>query len=99
MVLFTRSKGITLEYFIKYENKSLDEIIMILGKRFENHLKKSYFEKSLKNFKRLQNESLLNCISRLEYLLSSLFCDKSETERKLLMKEFMRTELKKLVHW
>ena len=97
-VLFTRLKGEAIDYFLRYQNSDLDDIIQILGRRFEHHLKRSDFELELHRFQKAHpNEPLLKTIERLKYIIFSLYSDRSKDEQKILEREILRSKLRKIV--
>ena len=96
-VLYNRLKGEAVDYFYEYRDFPLEELIVILGKRFETHKKKSDFEEEFEKFSRTPKETLLACITRLQYIVRRMLCDNTDAEKLIMEKQFLRVKLKKLV--
>ena len=96
-VLYNRLKGEAVDYFYEYRDFPLEELIAILGKRFETHKKKSDFEDEFEKFSRVPKETLLACITRLQYIVRRMLCDNTDAEKQIMEKQFLRVKLKKLV--
>lgn len=96
-VLFNRLKGEAIDYFLEYKSSPLEDILNILAKRFETHKKKSDFEGEFENFQRLPKETLLACITRLQYIIRRMLSDNTTEEKHVMEKQFLRVKLKKLV--
>ena len=91
-------RGKAAEFYLTHQNRELGELIVILGNKFENHIRKSDFESKLNKFKKLPKESLLKAISRLQYIINCLYCDLPVHEQKFLEEYFLREKLRKMVH-
>lgn len=91
-------RGKAAEFYLTHQNRELGELIIILGNKFENHIRKSDFESKLNKFKKLPKESLLKAISRLQYIINCLYCDLPVHEQKFLEEYFLREKLRKMVH-
>ena len=90
MILFMRLRGRdAINFYMRYDKEDLDKLILILGKRFEKHMTRIDFEKLLNDFVRLPQESLVQACLRLEYIIDSIFCNKTEQERKVLKIEYL----------
>ena len=96
-ILHNRLKGEAIDYYMEYKDYPLEDLIVILGKRFEQHKKKSDFEDDFEKFARSPKESLLTCITRLEYIIRRMLCDNTPSEKLVMEKQFLRVKLKKLV--
>lgn len=96
-VLYNRLKGEAVDYFYEYRDSPLEDLIVILAKRFETHKKKSDFEEEFERFSRAPKESLLACITRLQYIVRRMLCDNTDAEKRVMEKQFLRVKLKKLV--
>jgi hypothetical protein len=97
-VLSACLRGKAAEFYFSYQNRDLEELINILGKKFENHIRKSDFESKLNKFRMLPKESLLKAISRLQYIINCLYCDLPVHEQKFLEEYFLKEKLRKMVH-
>ena len=96
-VLYNRLKGEAVDYFYEYRDFPLEELIVILSKRFETHEKKADFEEQFESFERSPKESLLSCITRLQYIVRRMLCDNTTMEKHVLEKQFLRVKLKKII--
>jgi hypothetical protein len=96
-VLYNRLKGEAVDYFIEYKDSPLEDLIIILSKRFEVHRKKSDFEDEFERFQKSPKETLLACITRLQYIIRRMLCDNTTEEKRIMEKQFLRVKLKKLV--
>ena len=96
-VLYNRLKGEAVDYFYEYQEFPLEELIVILSKRFETHEKKADFEEQFESFERSPKESLLSCITRLQYIVRRMLCDSTTMEKHVMEKQFLRIKLKKII--
>ena len=96
-VLYNRLKGEAVDYFYEYRDFPLEELIVILSKRFETHEKKADFEEQFESFERSPKESLLSCITRLQYIVRRMLCDNTTMEKHVMEKQFLRVKLKKII--
>ena len=96
-VLYNRLKGKAIDYFYEYRDSPLDELIQILGKRFETHETKADFENQYEKFSRSPKETLLACITRLQYIIRRMSCDYTTEEKRVIEKQFLRAKLRKIV--
>ena len=97
-VLSACLRGKAADFYLTHQNRELGELIIFLGNKFENHIRKSDFESKLNKFKKLPKESLLKAISRLQYIINRLYCDLPVHEQKVLEECFLKEKLRKLVH-
>ena len=61
------------------------------------HLKKADFEKQFEGFERSPKESLLSCITRLQYIIRCMLCDNTDAEKHVMEKQFLPVKLKKII--
>lgn len=95
--LLIKLKGEALDYFLTYMNKPLDELIHILGNRFEKYPQRAEWIKHIKTFKKEPTETITQSLERLKFYIHKATLNKSDEEKRFLENTTILTKLKGVV--